>query len=288
MNLPITIQQTLETLIEARVVDGGYVGGGSINQTAWINLSDNRQLLIKWRLEKHVAAQFAAEKTGLELLQSTRTVRIPDVVAFNDNPPFLALEWLGQGAKSAVVAEALGRGLADLHRVTGPHYGLDSDNFIGSTPQINQPADNWVSFFAEHRLGYQMELAGRNGYLLGQRKSRLAHLITRLDEWLPAHPPASLLHGDLWGGNWIVTTSKDPALIDPAVYYGHREADLAFTEVFGGFSPAFYRAYNTTWPLEPGYDNRKDLYNLYHLLNHLNLFGEGYGSSVDAILRQYT
>jgi fructosamine-3-kinase len=112
-------------------------------------------------------------------------------------------------------------------------------------------------------------------------------LLDRLGDWLPTHPPASLLHGDLWGGNWLTTALGEPALIDPAVYYGHREADLAFTELFGGFPAAFYVAYRASWPLDSGYEERKDLYNLYHLLNHLNLFGESYGGSVDSILQRY-
>jgi fructosamine-3-kinase len=132
-----------------------------------------------------------------------------------------------------------------------------------------------------------MELAGQNGRLPRPRAQRLQKLLNQLDNWLPAHPSASLLHGDLWGGNWLATAAGEPALIDPAVYYGHREADLAFTELFGGFPAAFYAAYQSAWPLENGYEERKDLYNLYHLLNHLNLFGEGYGGGVDSILHRY-
>jgi fructosamine-3-kinase len=144
-----------------------------------------------------------------------------------------------------------------------------------------------VDFFRESRLGYQMELARRSGYLLGGRARLLEKLLARLENWLPVQPPASLLHGDLWGGNWLTTAQGEPALIDPAVYYGHREAELAFTELFGGFPAAFYHAYEEAWPLDAGYVERKALYNLYHLLNHLNLFGEGYGGQVDAILRRY-
>jgi fructosamine-3-kinase len=177
--------------------------------------------------------------------------------------------------------------LAAQHRVLSPSFGLDDDNFIGANPQPNQRSDNWLTFFREQRLGFQMELARRNNLLPAQRARRLETLLNRLGDWLPAQPPASLLHGDLWGGNWLATASGEPALIDPAVYYGHREADLAFTELFGGFPAAFYTAYKAAWPPDPGYKERKDLYNLYHLLNHLNLFGEGYGGSVDSILQQY-
>jgi fructosamine-3-kinase len=227
----------------------------------------------------------------LDLLRSANALRVPEVLAqaeaTADAPAFIALEWLDPGSKSNRSAEALGLGLAAQHRVLNPSFGLDDDNFIGANPQPNQRSDNWVTFFREQRLGFQMGLAGRNGFLPAQRARRLAVLLDRLGDWLPAQPPASLLHGDLWGGNWLATTSGEPALIDPAVYYGHREADLAFTELFGGFPAAFYTAYNAAWPPDPRYKERKDLYNLYHLLNHLNLFGEAYGSSVDAILQRY-
>jgi fructosamine-3-kinase len=174
-----------------------------------------------------------------------------------------------------------------LHRVSGQHYGLDHDNFIGATPQPNQQLDHWSDFFREQRLGFQLDLAQQHGYL-SAHQSRLAEtLLARLANWLPARPPASLLHGDLWGGNWLATPQAGAALIDPAIYYGHREAELAFTELFGGFPSRFYAAYNAAWPLEPGYEERRPLYNLYHLLNHLNLFGAGYLGAVDQILRKY-
>jgi fructosamine-3-kinase len=228
---------------------------------------------------------------GWSYLQAAGALRVPAVYAHREpdeeSPGFIALEWLGKGTSSREVAVALGRGLANLHRTTGPHYGLDHDNFIGANPQPNQPANDWVLFFTQQRLGYQLELLARNGLLPGPRRNLLEKLLPRLGEWLPVDPPASLLHGDLWGGNWLTTATGEPALIDPAVYYGHREAELAFTELFGGYSSNFYGAYKEAWPLDEAYHDRKDLYNLYHLMNHLNLFGEGYGGSVDSILNRF-
>jgi len=289
MILPPPLQATLETRL-APVVEATPVGGGDISSAAQVRLADARELLVKWRTGS-LAGLFTAERRGLELLRSAKALRIPQVLAQSEAvevcPAFIALEWLGRGGSNPQIAEALGQGLAAMHRVTGPHYGLDHDNFIGANPQPNQPADNWITFFREQRLGFQMELAAKNGRLPTDRASRLEKLLAKLEQWLPADPPAALLHGDLWGGNWLVTATGQPALIDPAVYYGHREAELAFTELFGGFSDAFYDAYNATWPLEKEYAERKDLYNLYHLLNHLNLFGGGYGSSVDRVLRRY-
>ena len=246
--------------------------------------------LLKWRQGAR-PGMFTAEARGLYLLQTAAALRIPSVLAqseaMDDCPAFIVLEWLGRGPSKPQIAAALGEGLAALHRTTATHYGLDHDNFIGANPQPNQLSENWLNFFREWRLGFQMELAGRNGYLPTKRRQLLEKLLARLGDWLPAIPPASLLHGDLWGGNWLVTDTAEPALIDPAVYHGHREAELAFTELFGGFPPAFYAAYNQVWPLDTEYGERKGLYNLYHLLNHLNLFGEGYGGSVDAVLRRY-
>ena len=289
MTLPAQLQQTLTVVLNAQIIGDSPEGGGSISSAAHITLSDGRELLVKWR--RRDSEMFTVEGRWLTLLRRADALRVPQVFAQRetdgDTPGFIALEWLGQGRSNRQVEEALGRGLAQLHRTTGPHYGLDHDNYIGANPQPNTPADNWVDFFRDQRLGYQMELMGQNGTLHRERRQKLERLLARLGDWLPPEPSASLLHGDLWGGNWITTAAGEPALIDPAVYYGHREAELAFTELFGGFSSTFYEAYNAAWPLDDGYSQRKDLYNLYHLMNHLNLFGEGYGGSVDSILRRF-
>lgn len=295
MSLPPELMEILQVELGA-VVNVTAVGGGDISSAARIQRQNGPEALVKWH--RHApAGMFTAERRGLELLLAALaalavgTLRVPRVLAQREAaagcPAFIAMEWLGRGAGSTQAAQMLGQGLAQMHRVTGPYFGLDHDNFIGANPQPNRPGDDWITFFGERRLGFQMELAAQNGRLPRQRAQRLEKLLARLADWLPANPPASLLHGDLWGGNWLTTRSGQPALIDPAVYYGHREAELAFTELFGGFPGPFYAAYNQTWPPDQGYNERKDLYNLYHLLNHLNLFGESYGGSVDAVLRRY-
>lgn len=290
MSLPATLKRVITGAIGVEIVETTPVGGGDISQAARVRLADGRQALVKWHADA-LPGLFTAERRGLELLHSAGALRVPVVLAQSESvdncPAFIVLEWLGRGSSTNDVAAALGRDLAALHRVTADTYGLDHDNFIGANPQPNQRTEDWVTFFREQRLGFQMELAGKWGRLPAQRARQLERLLARLDDWLPARPPASLLHGDLWGGNWLVTASGEPVLIDPAVYYGHREADLAFTELFGGFPAIFYQAYNQTWPLDRDYIERKDLYNLYHLLNHLNLFGEGYGGGVDSVLRRY-
>jgi len=289
MSLPPTIARALHTALGAPVIAATPLGGGSICRTSRVQLADGRTLLVKHH--SSIAGLFTAERRGLELLRDSQTLRVPRVFiqqeAEGDTPAFLAMEWLGSGRRTPLAEEQLGIGLAQMHRTTATRYGLDHNNFIGANPQPNMPTVNWVTFFCDRRLEYQAELAARNGFLNPWRRRALETLCTRLDVLLPETPPASLLHGDLWGGNWLVTDSGEPALIDPAVYYGHRETDIAFTELFGGFSDIFYAAYNQTWPLEPGYAQRRDVYNLYHLLNHLNLFGEGYGRQVDAVLRRY-
>jgi fructosamine-3-kinase len=203
---------------------------------------------------------------------------------------FILLEWLAAPpqADRSRAAMVLGHQLAALHRTTAPAYGLDHDNYIGATPQPNGWMQSWAAFFRERRLGFQAGLARRNGLLTAERERRLERLLARLDRWIDdrsARP--ALLHGDLWSGNFIVGPGGAPALIDPAACYGDREADLAFTALFGGFPQSFYRAYEEAWPLPAGWQERRDLYNLYHLLNHLNLFGEGYGGQVDQVLRRY-
>ena len=290
MLLPEVLTTAITDELGTQVTGTVPVGGGDISKAVQAHLADHRDVLIKWNCSP-LSGLFTAERHGLELLRSSKTLRVPRVLAHceaaGDCPGYIVLEWLERGPADSTVAAALGRGLAVMHRVTADSYGLDTDNFIGANPQPNHQSTDWLAFFREQRLGFQMGLAQRNGYLHSARVSRLEKLMARLNEWLPDQPRASLLHGDLWGGNWLTSSSGEPVLIDPAVYYGHREAELAFTELFGGFSSAFYRAYNQTWPLESGYEERRDLYNLYHLLNHLNLFGEGYGGRVDSILRHY-
>lgn len=260
------------------------VGGGCINDAYRIE-GGGRRFFVKLndadRLE-----MFEAEAAGLDELAAADAVRVPRPVCLGaeDGRSFLVLEYLDLRGDGAAAEERLGRELAALHRVTRPRYGWIRDNTIGATLQPNGAADDWTAFWRERRIGFQLELAarrGRGGELL--RKGRL--LLERLDTLLGDHaPPASLLHGDLWGGNWSVDASGRPVLFDPAVYFGDRETDLAMTGLFGGFGPRFYAAYEEAWPLEPGYGERRALYNLYHVLNHLNLFGGGYLGQALALL----
>ena len=236
-------------------------------------------------------AMFEAEAAGLAELERARAVRVPRVHACGPagEAAFLALEWIEPGAGGAECEARLGEALAALHAVTERRFGWVRDNTIGRTPQANALSGDWMEFFRERRLRPQLELAVRKGFAqaLGAPGERLLGCMHRL---LAGHrPAASLLHGDLWGGNWFASSTGEPVLFDPAVYYGDRETDLAMTRLFGGFGAAFYRSYQAAAPLPPGWEARVELYNLYHVLNHVNLFGGAYIAqarrSLDHLLR---
>jgi fructosamine-3-kinase len=237
------------------------------------------------------AEAFEAEAAGLERLREANAVNVPRVlgVGAKSGSAFLLLEWIDLRTKSVAAADRLGRELAAQHRTTQPAFGLDHDNTIGRTPQLNAPSDDWTEFFRERRLRYQLELAEGNG-LPVEVSARGFKLLDRIHVLLADHRPSpSLLHGDLWGGNWGADDRGTPFIFDPAVYFGDREADLAMTRLFGGFGAAFYGAYDAEWPLPQGWQARAELYNLYYLLNHFNLFGGGYSGaverSIDGLLR---
>jgi protein-ribulosamine 3-kinase len=229
-----------------------------------------------------------AEADGLAALAVCGAVRVPRVLAAEgrDGEAYLLMEWLDLGAKTTAAAAQLGERLARQHQCCGERFGWRRNNFIGITPQFNAPAFDWVDFFREHRLGFQLRLAAENGYR-GGLQQRGALLLEKLPVFFGNYrPKPSLMHGDLWGGNWGVLQSGEPVIFDPAVHYGDREADLAMTELFGGFPPEFYSAYNAVWPLDDGYLVRRNIYNLYHVLNHLNLFGTGYLAQAQGIIEQ--
>jgi len=235
--------------------------------------------------------QIQAEAMGLQALALHSSI-VAEVrwTGNADGKSVLALDWIDQGRRTPQSEAQLGEGLAELHRrstAEATHYGFVSDNFIGATPQRNTWTETWPEFFRTHRLMPQVALARQQGYWQNRWMPWLEQLYQRLDELLPAYPPPSLLHGDLWSGNVLSAVGGSSVLIDPAVYHGDREADLAMTRLFGGFGQAFYDAYEMAWSMEPGAAERVDLYNLYHLLNHLNLFRSTYAGSVERVLRRY-
>jgi len=260
------------------------VGGGSINP-AYV-VSDGSQAYFVKRNDASELPMFEAEARGLAQIANTNTIKVPKPLCWGiaDGTAFLAMEWLDFGYGNHAAWEAMGRNLAAMHRVTSDRgFGWDIDNTIGSTPQPNPWSDDWLTFFRDHRLGHQFRLARQRGGNFPQENE----LMDALPRLLAGHDPQpSLLHGDLWSGNAAVTQLQEPVIFDPASYFGDREADLAMTELFGSFPKEFYRAYNAAWALPNGYTLRKTLYNLYHILNHFNLFGSGYEGQANRMIMQ--
>jgi fructosamine-3-kinase len=265
------------------IVSRKPVSGGCINQGAVIVTEQGGSFFLKTNPDQP-PDMFLREAEGLEALRVERGPRVPEVHLVGEK--FLLLEDLQPAARGEGYWEVFGRGLAYLHRQTHEAYGFEHDNYLGSTLQVNSWMDNGFEFFAEHRLRYQVQLARQAGRISSGDAGRVESLADRLERYLPEQPP-SLIHGDLWAGNAITDRDGQPAVIDPAVHYGWAEADLAMTELFGSHPDSFYRAYQEIRPLESGFRDRFPLYNLYHLLNHLNLFGRSYLGRVQAVLDRY-
>src|SRR4028119_221386 len=278
------------------------VSGGCINQGYSIS-SSSRAYFAKINQASQIA-MFEAEALGLQQMRATQTIRVPEPICWGTegNSAYIVLEWLDLGSRGGERAwEEMGRQLAAMHKYTPPNppflrggeernstllgkvFGWEINNTIGSTVQINNWTANWAEFWAEHRIGYQLKLARRRGghFPQGER------LLEVIPELLAGHEPQpSLVHGDLWGGNAGVTSAGEPVIFDPATYFGDREVDIAMTELFGGFPALFYRGYNQVWQLDAGYEQRKNLYNLYHIVNHFNLFGGSYQSQANQMINR--
>ena len=258
------------------IQDKRPVGGGCIN-TAYVIQDHGLEYFVK--LNNATSTEmFAAESAGLGEIVDSHTIRVPRPVCFGaaDKASYIVMEYIAPGEANKDSYSTLGQQLAAMHHISRAQFGWYRDNTIGSTPQINTYSDDWIEFWRERRLGYQLELAARNGYG-GQLQSRGDQLLKQFPVFFTNYKPGpSLLHGDLWSGNYAFDPSGNPYIFDPAVYFGDRETDIAMTELFGGFPARFYRAYEDVFPLDEGYRIRKKLYNLYHILNHLNLFGGGY------------
>jgi fructosamine-3-kinase len=293
--IPQVLIDELVTLVshkEGKLIEAGKVrplAGGSINEACMIQL-DGVRYFVKWNSRSRYPGMFEAEANGLNLLSSTRTLRIPQQIATGNCGPYsyLLLEFIETGRPTSGSWERFGVGLAELHRNTFEFFGLDSDNYIGSLLQVNRPRyASWPQFFVECRLRPQLKLAVQKGLINSSMQNQFDRLFSKMDKLFPAEPP-SLLHGDLWSGNFLFADNGEACLIDPAVYFGHREMDIAMSLLFGGFDQSFYQSYHESWPLEKGWHERVDLCNLYPLLVHVNLFGGSYVSQTRAILNRFT
>ncbi len=274
--------------LDDKIIDDVPLSGGCISDARKLTFASGKIAVLKSGAQN--ADMFSKEANGLAELAKADALRIPRVLLAEKQ--FLLIEYIEQGHRPNDFFEDFGRKFADLHRFAADAFGFYENNYIGATLQENLPSgeesQNWTAFYLNKRLLFQLQLAEQRGFSTPEMRRGFQNLESRLAEILSGgEEPPALLHGDLWSGNFLVDSDGSPCLIDPAVYYGHREADLAMTKLFGGFGAAFYEAYQERYPLTPGYEYREDVYKLYHVMNHLNLFGGGYYSQAVAILKKY-
>ena len=279
----------IEHITNSRIISTTSLSGGCISNAYKITLEDKRNLFLKIN-HSHPKDMFRKEANGLKECSKPNVIHTPKVIAVEDT--FILLEFIEIGKKQNDFFGSFGRSFAEMHKFTSEAFGFYEDNYIGSTPQINIPngkeKNDWTTFYFNKRILFQFNLAEKNGYATDELRKGISFLENNIEKILfgsEEHP--SLLHGDLWSGNYMVNENGKAGLIDPAVYYGHREADLAMTKLFGGFSESFYKSYNESFPLKDGYNYRENIYKLYHVLNHLNLFGSGYYRQAISLIKSY-
>ena len=283
------IKLKIESVINDKIASQRPVSGGCINDAKIITTKSGKSYFVKTNSNSN-KDMFLKEANGLRELAKANVIRVPNVI-YADND-FIIIENIIPSSKNKLFWEYFGRDFARLHKFTSKSFGFYEDNYIGSTPQLNIANQiesvNWIDFYFNKRLLFQYKLAENNGYageelrkVFFQLESKISSILKDCD----AKP--SLLHGDLWSGNFLTDETGNACLIDPAVYYGHREADLAMTKLFGGFDASFYSAYNEEYRLDDGYEYRENIYKLYHVLNHLNLFGSGYYHQAVSLIKYY-
>jgi fructosamine-3-kinase len=283
------IKNLIEEKINKKIKSFASLSGGCISNAYKITAADGSNYFLKYNSSVS-NDMFVKEANGLKELAKANAIRVPQVLSFSEN--FLLSEFISSGNKKRNFFEEFGRSFAEQHKFISESFGFYEDNYIGSNPQLNIPEENekgnWVNFYFNKRILYQLQLSEKLGYSTSELRNLISNLEDKIEEII-GNPGerASLLHGDLWGGNYMVDENGSAVLIDPAVYYGYREADLGMTKLFGGFSPDFYKAYNECFPLKDGYDYRENIYKLYHVLNHLNLFGGAYYSQAISLIKFY-
>ena len=283
------IKVKIENVLNDKILDSRSITGGCINDSKIILTKSGNKYFLKTNIH-NPADMFHKEANGLGELAKAKVIRIPEVIYCDSE--FILLEAIEQSNKRKDFSEDFGRRFAQLHKYTSKEYGFYEDNYIGSTPQINIALSNekndWAKFYFNKRLEFQFRLAEKNGFINDEFRKSFSKLENKIESIIkPESEISSLLHGDLWGGNYLVDETGIVFLIDPAVYFGNREADLAMTKLFGGFDCKFYASYNEEYPLEAGYEYRENIYKLYHILNHLNLFGRSYFSQALSLMKYY-
>ena len=270
------------------IIEQRPVAGGDINNSFYVRTNE-QEYFVKSN-ENVPPSFFEVEARGLETIRQTNTINVPKVYYYDTDSTdtmYFIMEWI-EGERTEQTGEVLGSQLAKMHIARSqPYYGLDFTSFVGTLTQENAWYENWTDYYREKRLLPQLELGKKKGYITRKRLRNLEYIMNHLEKYIPVNPRVSLLHGDLWAGNWMAGPSGTPYLIDPSIVYGDHVFELAMTELFGGFPREFYDAYQEILPLPDDYEDRKPIYQLFYLLVHLNLFGETYGPSVDRILEKY-
>lgn len=290
MTLNNLIKKKIEDFLNSKIVDSQPVGGGCISNALKIKSQNGDIYFLK---TNSVADNdmFVKEAHGIKELQKSKAIKVPNVLSYDNE--YLLIGFITSGKKQKDFSEDFGRKFALLHKFTNETYGFYEDNYIGSNPQPNFASEteinDWTKFYFNKRIRFQLQLAEKIGNATNELREGISRLENKIEEIVKDNgEKPSLLHGDLWGGNYMVSENGYACLIDPAVYYGNREADLAMTKLFGGFDSIFYESYNEAFPLPDGYEYRENIYKLYHILNHLNLFGGGYYSQAMNLIRFYT
>ena len=288
MTLSTTIRNKIEEKSGTKIKSVSSVSGGCISSAYRITDENGNNYFLK--CNPSPKDLFIKESNGLTELKKADLIRVPEVI--DSNEEFLLTEFIASGSRSKNFFENFGRSFAQLHKYTGKKFGFYENNYIGSNPQLNIPIkseeNDWVAFYFNKRILFQFKLAEKNGYAKKELIEGISFLEKNIHKIIgDSLEPPSLLHGDLWGGNYIIDENGNACLVDPAVYYGNREADLAMTKLFGSFSNEFYISYNDSYPLKEGYEYRENLYKLYHVLNHLNIFGTSYYSHVISLIKYY-
>jgi len=281
----VNLQSQIEALLDKRALKFCSASGGSIAQSFIVTLEDDSKCFVKTMLDKN-SQVLKSEALGLNELSKTKAIQVPTPLACDKH--VLILPFVESGRPNKAFWYRFGQQLAELHRYPAGEYGFSEDNFIGATPQQNTPHSLWSEFFWQQRLCFQFRLLESKGMVSPELQQGFATLESRIGDLVGEPEGPSLLHGDLWNGNYLCSSKGDPVLIDPAIYYGDRETDLAMSRLFGGFAPEFYQAYEEAYPLRNGAEDRVDLYNLYHILNHINLFGLSYYEQALNLLKKYT
>ncbi len=285
--LPPPVKKACSAILGTTVYKASFLSGGDINEARLLETGQGPAFL-KMNTRPNSAHMFQTEAKGLRLLGSSGAIMVPGILGQGeaDGYAFLLLEYIEEASPTPAFWRRFGQALAQLHRTTNEYFGLEYSNYIGSLPQPNGRHDNWAGFYIQERLQPQLEMAVSAQKLWPEAGRQFENLYKKLPEICPDEPP-SLIHGDLWSGNFMSAPGDTPVLIDPSVSFAHREMDLAMSRLFGGFSKVFYQAYQEAFPCETGLEERLDIYQLYYLLAHVNLFGGGYAQSVRRIIGHY-